>query len=123
MRPLSLRLKMATYAQGFEISGSMYRSHTSNGENSVELWSTQFESAVRASLLSVEPGVRLSSATTLADLHLDSLSVMVLVTSLEQSFNTTLPQDVLVRGPETTLGDLWSCCARPARANNPEAAP
>jgi MbtH protein len=123
MGPLSLRLKMATCAKGFEISGEMYRSHISSGANSVELWSTQFESAVRASLLSVEPGVRLSSTTTLADLHLDSLSVMVLVTSLEQSFNITLPQDVLVRGPDTTLGDLWSCCTKSARTNNLEAGP
>lgn len=74
-------------------------------------WSERFESTVRASLLSVEPGLPLSSATRLADLQLDSLGVMSLVTQLECSFNTTFPPDVLVHGFDTTLSELWSYCA------------
>jgi acyl carrier protein len=74
-------------------------------------WSERFESAVRASLLAARPDVVLTPATTLSALRLDSLSVMALVTSLECDFKTTLPQDTLANGFDTTLGDLWSYCA------------
>ena len=73
-------------------------------------WSSQFESTVRANLLATAPGQALAPATSLADLHLDSLSVMSLVTSLEISFKTTLPPDALANGFDTTLGELWSHC-------------
>lgn len=73
-------------------------------------WSSQFESAVRENLLTIEPGRALRETTSLADLHMDSLSVMSLVTSLEVTFRTTLPPDALARGFETTLGELWSHC-------------
>jgi acyl carrier protein len=80
-------------------------------------WSEQFESTVRANLLSAEPGLPLAATTSLSDLHLDSLSVMSLVTALECSFRTMLPPDALARGLDTTLGDLWSHCAgRDARS-------
>jgi acyl carrier protein len=75
-------------------------------------WSENFESAVRASLLAARPDLALTPSTNLSALHLDSLSVMALVTSLECAFKTTLPPDVLARGLDTTLGDLWSYCAR-----------
>jgi acyl carrier protein len=75
-------------------------------------WSDKFESTVRAALLAAEPDVRLTPTTTLAALHLDSLAVMALVTSLEVSFKTTMPPDVLSQALDTTLGDLWSHCAR-----------
>ncbi len=74
-------------------------------------WTERFESAVRASLLA-RPDLSLTPATSLSALHLDSLSVMALVTSLECDFKTTLPPDALARGLDTTLGDLWSYCAR-----------
>lgn len=76
----------------------------------MEDWSEQFESAVRASLLSHDPDTQLTPATTLAALQLDSLSIMVLLTSLEQSFDTAMPPDALARGLDTTLGELWSYC-------------
>jgi acyl carrier protein len=75
-------------------------------------WSERFESVVRASLLAARPDLSLTPATSLSALHLDSLSVMALVTSLECDFKTTLPPDALARGLDTTLGDLWSYCAR-----------
>jgi acyl carrier protein len=73
-------------------------------------WSAQFESAVRASLLSAAPDLPLASTTTLSVLNLDSLSVMSLVTEIECAFKTTLPPDALARGFDTTLGDIWSYC-------------
>jgi acyl carrier protein len=79
----------------------------------MQSWSAEFESAVRENLLSAEPGRALRETTSLADLHMDSLSVMSLVTSLEVSFRTTLPPDALARGFETTLGELWSHCGTP----------
>ncbi len=77
----------------------------------MRVWSELFESTVRASLLSASPDLPLTSTTSLSDLHLDSLSIMSLVTQLECSFKTTLPPDALTRGFDTTLGDLWSYCA------------
>ena len=78
----------------------------------MQAWSDQFESTVRASLLGAEQNLPLTPGTSLSALHLDSLAVMALVTSLEVSFKTTLPPDVLTHGLDTTLGDLWSFCAR-----------
>jgi len=75
-------------------------------------WSEKFESAVRVSLLTPDPALQLDSSTRLSDLHLDSLGVMSLVTQLEYSFKTTLPADMLTHGFDTTLGVLWSHCAR-----------
>jgi acyl carrier protein len=77
-------------------------------------WSERFESAVRGSLLAARPNLFLTPTTSLAALHLDSLSVMALVTSLECDFKTTLPPDALANGFDTTLGELWSYCARAA---------
>ena len=73
-------------------------------------WSEEFEAAVRASLFTADPDVQLTSMTSLANLQLDSLGVMALVTSLEQTLKTTLPPNALARGFDTTLGDLWSYC-------------
>jgi acyl carrier protein len=78
----------------------------------MQAWSDQFESTVRASLLAAEPGLRLTPATSLSALRLDSLAVMALVTALEVTFKITMPPDVLVQGLDTTLGDLWGYCAR-----------
>ena len=74
-------------------------------------WSEQFESTVRANLLTADPDIRLTSTTSLGTLQLDSLSVMALLTALECNFNRTMPPSALARGLDTTLGDLWSHCA------------
>lgn len=79
-------------------------------------WSEEFESAVRASLLTSAPDLPLTPSTSLMALQLDSLSVMSLVTSLEYNFKTTLPPDALARGLDTTLGELWELCARSAES-------
>ncbi len=73
-------------------------------------WSEEFDAAVRASLLHSDADLHLATTTSLTSLQLDSLGVMALVTSLEQSLKTTLPPDALAKGFDTTLGDLWSYC-------------
>ena len=72
------------------------------------IWSDDFESVVRAHLLAAGRDVALTPGSSFADLELDSLSVMSLLTALEQRFNRMLPGHALDQGLETTLGGLWA---------------
>ena len=76
----------------------------------MEKWPEQFETTIRRNLLNTHRDVELTSTMSFARLGLDSLSIMALVTSLEQTFKKTLPPNALARGLDTTLGDLWTYC-------------
>jgi len=66
----------------------------------------KFVSVVRQTLVQDNPTLNITPSLSLADLELDSLSVMILISSIECEFGVTLPPDGLVRGFDTTMGDL-----------------
>lgn len=73
----------------------------------MNLWSEQFDATVRSHLLTANPNMLLTSVTSFSDMEFDSLSIMTLLTALEHSFGTVLPEQILDKGLDTTLGDLW----------------
>lgn len=71
-------------------------------------WSEQFESIIRSHLLASNAKVTLTPKTTFSDLELDSLTIMSLLTALENGFSKMLPEHALESGLDTTLAGLWS---------------
>lgn len=71
-------------------------------------WSKDFEAVVRSHLLTADRDISLTPNSSFSELELDSLSVMSLLTALEQHFNRMLPGHALDQGLDTTLGSLWT---------------
>lgn len=63
------------------------------------------------------PEFELRPETSLAELELDSLGIMSMITQLECNFGIVMPAEALAKGLDTTLAELWTFCSAPASSD------
>ena len=71
-------------------------------------WTSQFEKVLREHLPLLEAGQELAPDATLAALGLDSLATVQLLVGLEDAFELTIPDELLVPENFATPGALWA---------------
>ena len=67
----------------------------------------KFSAIVASHIPNAEQHFHIVDSTSLADLEMDSLTIMSMITAIEQDYGVTLPETCLAAGLDTTLGNLW----------------
>lgn len=74
----------------------------------MQTWDTAFETILRPHLVRLDPGVALAPGLELRQLGVDSLALIELLVSIEDTFDIEFPDELLTGDTFRTPATLWS---------------